>query len=140
MALNIQYGVSTWLWTSPFDVAAIDVLLPKISDMGFDVVEIAVEDPALIDVSKIKKALAANGLKAVVCGAFGPNRDLTSDDASLQKNSLEYIESCLDICAGLETDFFGGPMYSAVGKARMLPQDLRKKEWELAVENLHKVS
>jgi D-psicose/D-tagatose/L-ribulose 3-epimerase len=30
-------------------------------------------------------------------------------------------------------------MYSAVGKARMLAPDLRKKEWELAVKNLRVV-
>jgi len=34
------------------------------------------------------------------------------------------------------TDFFGGPMYSAVGKARMIPPEQRKKEWDLAVHNL----
>lgn len=138
--LNIKYGVSTWLWTSPFNTAAMEILFPKISDMGFDVVEIAVEDPALIDVSKVKKALSDNGLKAIICGAFGTSRDLTSADESLQKNSLEYIEACLEISMHLEAGFFSGPMYSAVGKARMLPPDARKKEWELAVNNLKKVS
>ena len=41
MALNIKYGVSTWLWTSPFTTQSIRELFPKISTMGFDVVEIA---------------------------------------------------------------------------------------------------
>lgn len=139
MALNIKYGVSTWLWTSPFNTAAIDLLFPKISNMGFDVVEIAVEDPSLIDTERIKNALTEFGLEALVCGAFGPGRDLTADDENLQKNSLAYIESCLQICAELGAKFFGGPMYSAVGKARMLSPDMRKKEWDLAVRNLSKI-
>jgi len=42
MSLNITYGVSTWLWTSPFTTASAQELFPKISKMGFDVVEIAV--------------------------------------------------------------------------------------------------
>jgi D-psicose/D-tagatose/L-ribulose 3-epimerase len=46
MSLNIKYGVSTWLWTSPFTTQSIGELFPKVSKMGFDVVEIAVEDPA----------------------------------------------------------------------------------------------
>lgn len=139
MGLDIKYGVSTWLWTSPFTTESAEELFPKISQMGFDVVEIAVEDPSLIDVKKLKKALDLYGLKASICGAFGPSRDLTHTDTSVQDNCLSYIESCLDICVALGASFFGGPMYSAVGKARMIPAEQRKAEWNLAVKNLRKV-
>ena len=44
MALNISFGVSTWLWTSPFSTSSIWELFPKIAAMGFDVVEIALAD------------------------------------------------------------------------------------------------
>jgi D-psicose/D-tagatose/L-ribulose 3-epimerase len=137
MALNIQYGVSTWLWTSPFTTASIETLFPKIAAMGFDVVEIAVEDPSLIDVKAVKEGLAKYGLEATVCGAFGPTRDLTHEDTAVHNQCFSYIANCLDICVALGTPFFGGPMYSAVGKARMVPDEQRKKEWALAVKNLH---
>jgi D-psicose/D-tagatose/L-ribulose 3-epimerase len=140
MSLQIQYGVSTWLWTSPFTTDAIDVLFPKISAMGFDVVEIAVEDPTLIDIRKVKAGLEKYHLKAMVCGAFGPSRDLTHEDVSVHENCFSYIEACFDFCNELGTGFLGGPMYSAVGKARMVPADQRKREWDLAVKNLRKVS
>ena len=136
MALDITFGVSTWLWTSPFTTASIHELFPKISTMGFDVVEIAVEDPSLIDVKEVKKALKLYGLKANICGAFGTARDFTNEDESFHKTSLSYIESCLDFCVEVETNFFGGPMYSAVGKARMLSPEMRKVEWDRAVKNL----
>jgi D-psicose/D-tagatose/L-ribulose 3-epimerase len=140
MGLQIQFGVSTWLWTSPFTTDSIDVLFPKISSMGFDVVEIAVEDPSLIDVQKLRAGLERNNLKAMVCGAFGPSRDLTNEDVSVHENCFSYINACFDICNELGTGFLGGPMYSAVGKARMVPVHQRKKEWDLAVKNLRKVS
>ena len=136
MALDITYGVSTWLWTSPFTTASIHEIFPKISKMGFDVVEIAVEDPSLIDIKEVKKALKIYGLKANICGAFGPARDFTNEDESYHKSSFSYIEACLDFCVEVETKFFGGPMYSAVGKARMLSPELRKVEWDRAVKNL----
>ncbi|MFI5131746.1 MAG: sugar phosphate isomerase/epimerase family protein [Chitinophagales bacterium] len=139
MPLNIKYGVSTWLWTSPFTTQLIGELFPKISKMGFDVVEIAVEDPALIDIKKVNSALNDHGLKASICGAFGNSRDLTNESIQVQQNGLAYIESCLDICKEIGVDFFGGPMYSAVGKARMLGPDQRKAEWDLAVKNLQLV-
>lgn len=136
MALNITYGVSTWLWTSPFTTASIQDLFPKIAKMGFDVIEIAVEDVSLIDIKEVKKALRQYNLKANVCGAFGSARDLTHEDMAVHKNCFSYIESCLDFCLEWGADFFGGPMYSAVGKARMLSAEQRKVEWDLAVKNL----
>ena len=106
MISNIKFGVSTWLWTSPFTTASIDMLFPKIAAMGFDIVEIAVEDPGLIDIFKLKEALQRHNLKATVCGAFGPTKDLTSDDVAIHKNCFSYIEVCLKICAELDTGFF----------------------------------
>jgi D-psicose/D-tagatose/L-ribulose 3-epimerase len=136
MPLNITYGVSTWLWTSPFETANIRALFPKIAKMGFDVVEIAVEDPSVINIAEVKKGLQEFNLNAIICGAFGPGRDLTHEDETFHKNCFSYIEACLDFCVELGAGFVGGPMYSAVGKARMVSPEQRKKEWDLAVKNL----
>ena len=54
--------------------------------MGFDVVEIAVEDPSLIDIKAVKKALEKYNLKASICGAFGPTRDFTHEDPAIHAN------------------------------------------------------
>jgi D-psicose/D-tagatose/L-ribulose 3-epimerase len=102
-------------------------------------VEIPVEDPTLIDVKKVKEALDEYGLEATVCGAFGPGRDFTNDDPAYHKESFKYIESCLNICNGLGAEFFAGPMYSAVGKARLVSPEQKNREWERAVNNLGKV-
>jgi len=139
MSLPVKLGVSTWLWTSPFRTNDAQDLFRKISDMGYQVVEIAVEDPALIDTGIIRSLLSDHGLEAVVCGAFGPTRDLTSDDENLQRIGLSYIVECLDIASALGARFVAGPMYSAVGKARMAPPEQRAREWDRAVNNLRKV-
>ncbi|HEX5667200.1 MAG TPA: sugar phosphate isomerase/epimerase family protein [Chitinophagaceae bacterium] len=139
MSLNVRFGASTWLWTSPFKTGSIDEIFSKVSAMGFDAVEIAVEDPALIDITVLKGALEKFGLIPVICGAFGPSRDLTHEDELVHRNCFEYIEACFDICTAVGAKFLAGPMYSAVGKARMIPADQRKKEWNLAVKNIRKV-
>lgn len=139
MALDVKLGVSTWVWTSPFNTEEAPALFKKIADLGYDAVEIAVEDPQLIDTDKIRAELEKNGLSVIVCGAFGTSRDLTSDDPELQRNSLIYIEECLKIAKELGSAFFAGPMYSAVGKARMIPKEEREVEWSRAVENLRTV-
>jgi D-psicose/D-tagatose/L-ribulose 3-epimerase len=139
MSLNVKFGVSTWLWTSPFTTETID-LFPKIKAMGFDAVEIPVEYPEKINAKKVKAALDQQGLEAIVCGAFGPTRDLTNDDPAVHDTCFQYIVQCLDFCNTWDAKFFAGPMYSAVGKARMVSPEQRKKEWDRAVANIHKVS
>lgn len=134
----ITFGVSTWLWTSPFNREALG-LFPTIKSMGFDMVEIPIEDPELIPIEATRQALADNGLSPIICGAFGPNKDLTHDDPAVHQHCLDYIQACFDIGNALGGKFLAGPMYSAVGKARMLPEDQRKREWDLAVQNLQKV-
>jgi D-psicose/D-tagatose/L-ribulose 3-epimerase len=131
----ISFGVSTWLWTSPFTTDTVS-LFPKIKSMGFDAVEIPVEYPEQIDGKKVKEALDRNGLTPILCAAFGPTRDLTHDDPAIQKNCIDYAMKCFDLCDIWSTRFVAGPMYSAVGKARMVPPDQRKMEWERAVINL----
>ncbi|TDQ19010.1 D-tagatose 3-epimerase [Algoriphagus boseongensis] len=138
MALNVEFAVSTWLWTSPFSTQTIS-LFPKIKSYGYDAVEIPVEDPALIDIQIVKKALADNGLKPIICGAFGPSRDLTHEDPTFHKTCFDYLDSCFEIASELGAGFVAGPMYSAVGKARLVSPEQKKIEWNRAVTNLRKV-
>ncbi len=140
MALQVKFGVTTWLWTSPFTTDSVESIFSKIASMGFDAVEIAVEDPAAIDAKVVKQRLQEYGLRAVVCAAFGPTRDLTHGDPAIHQNCFDYIRSCFNICNELGTRFLAGPMYSAVGKARMVPPEQRRREWDLAVKNLYVVS
>lgn len=138
MTNKIRYGVSTWLWQSPFTTESV-ALFPKIKAMGFDMVEIPVEDPELINGVLVKEALLANGLEAIVCGAFGPTKDFTHEDVDVHENCFRYIEKCFQLCNQWDTDFLAGPMYAAVGKARLISKEQRKIEWDRAVTNLNKV-
>jgi D-psicose/D-tagatose/L-ribulose 3-epimerase len=108
--------------------------------MGFDIIEICVEDPATIDASRINEALKENDLAATVCGAFGPDRDASSEDKNVRANAAKYLEACIDAALELGSPFVAGPMYSAVGKTRLLSRDERVKQWSLAVETLKPVA
>ncbi len=134
--MQLTFGVSTWLWISPFSSEQAATLFPKIKEIGFSTVEIAVEDPSLINPEVIKDVLRENNLDVVICGAFGTSRDLSNDDEAIQKNGLQYIQDCLDIAQQSGASFFAGPMYSAVGKARMVSAEQRKTEWDRSVKNL----
>jgi D-psicose/D-tagatose/L-ribulose 3-epimerase len=130
-------GINLWVWTAPINNASLK-LLNKVAEMGFNTVEIPLESLDAIDAKKTAAKLKETGLKATVCGAFGPDRDLTSDDAAYRVNGLKYIQSALDFCAAIEATTFVGPMYSAVGKRRHVSPAQKKKEWNLAVDGLEK--
>lgn len=135
MALNVKFGVSTWLWTSPFNSDTLQ-FFPKIKSYGYDAVEIPVEDPSLIDITEVKIALADNGLEPIICGAFGTSRDLTNENPTFHKTCFDYLDACFEITAKLGAKFVAGPMYSAVGKARLVSPEQKKFEWDRAVSNL----
>ncbi len=136
MSGKYKLGVSSWLFVSPFTTQSIEPIFEKVAQLGYDAIEIAVEDPQQIDAEKVANALRKYNLTAVVCGAFGTSRDLTSNDPAIHQECFDYIEACLKLCNLWDTNFLAGPMYSAVGKRRMLSPVDRKKEWDLAVKNV----
>jgi D-psicose/D-tagatose/L-ribulose 3-epimerase len=131
----IKFGASTFIWTSPFSNDTLD-LIDKVAGAGFDLIEICVEDPATINTKAINKRLLHTGIGALVCGAFGPDRDVSSDDPSIRANGIDYINICSDIAAELGAPAVAGPMYSATGKTAAVSAEKRAEQWKWASENL----
>jgi hypothetical protein len=114
----VKFGANTFIWASPFATATHLGLLDKAAAMGFDLLEVAVEDPALIDVPVLRRAAAAAGVGVLVCGAFGPDRNLSSAETAVHQQAADYLRWCIDAAAELSSPIVSGPMYSAVGKPR----------------------
>ena len=81
----MKFGVNTFVWVSPCTTAAVKELAPKVKGLGFDVFEISVENPALLDVQQVKTELKKSSLQAIVCGAFGPDRNLCSSNQKYRR-------------------------------------------------------
>jgi D-psicose/D-tagatose/L-ribulose 3-epimerase len=135
----MKFGASTFIWVSPFSNENLHII-EKVKNFGFDVLEICIEDPNTIDTDQIKATLDTNGIKALVCGAFGPTRDISSDDKNIREQGVKYLKKCIDISDELGSPLVSGPMYSATGKTRLLSQSEKKQQWDWAVENLQKVA
>jgi D-psicose/D-tagatose/L-ribulose 3-epimerase len=133
------YGASTFIWTSPFSNEKL-ALIDHAKALGFDILEICVEDPDTIDAPAILERMKTAGVQATVCGAFGPDRDVSADDSPIRENGLAYLRRCIEIASALGASSVVGPMYSAVGKTRMLTPAERQKQWRLAVENIQRAA
>ena len=131
----MRYGASTFIWVSPFSNKTLD-LLDKAKAFGFDILEICVEDPDSLDPASIRARADKAGVALTICGAFGPSRDLSSEDAAVRQNGLAYLKRCVDFAALLRSPFVSGPMYAAVGNTRMLDPAERAAQWARAVASL----
>jgi D-psicose/D-tagatose/L-ribulose 3-epimerase len=133
----MKFGINSLLFTSPFTTQHTR-LFKQFKQWGFDAVEIAFEDPSLIDVSKVKAALDRTGLACcAICGIFGPDRDLRGNSQQ-QKNCLRYLEVIVDAARILGAPVIIGPLYSAVGRAEAYTAQERKTQWKTVANNLKK--
>ena len=132
------FGASTFIWVSPFSTENVD-LLTKVKNMGYDIIEIAVEDTKLIDWTFIKEVARDLALKITISGAFGPERDISSTNLAYRKLGKEYIIDCIKIAEDVESPIFGGPLYSAVGKTRLVSNEQKMQERDWCVETLVEV-
>ena len=69
-------GVNAWVWVSPPTNESIAALAPRVKEMGFDLLELGLENPGDWDPQRMADVFAANDLSAAVCAAMGPDRDL----------------------------------------------------------------
>lgn len=137
---GMKFGVNTFVWVSPCTTAAVKDLAPKVKSLGFDILELACENPQLIDVQQVKRELENNSLMPIICGAFGPDRNLCSADPQFVENAKNYICWLIDAAAELGSPVVCGPMYSSVGKAHLEDEAARAAEWDRAVSGVREMA
>jgi len=137
---GMKFGVNTFVWVSPCTTQAVKELAPKVKNMGFDILELACENPALLNLQQVKKDLQKNAIAPVVCGAFGPDRNLCSTDPNIIENAKIYTRWLIDAAAELGSPVVAGPMYSAVGKEHIADDQARKAEWDRAVSGIRELA
>jgi sugar phosphate isomerase/epimerase len=94
----MQFGASTFIWESPFGDDKLH-LARHVADLGFDTLEICIEDPARVTASAVQQAAADAGVSIAVYGAFGPDRDVSHEDPARRRLGIDYLTSCIDLAA-----------------------------------------
>ncbi len=136
----MKFGVNSFVWVSPCTTAAVRELAPKVRSMGFDLFEISCENPDLLDPKAVKRELEQNGLQGIICGAFGPDRNLCSNDPGVVANAKTYIRWLIDAAEIVGSPVVCGPLYSAVGKEHLDEAAARKAEWDRAVAGVREMA
>lgn len=138
-AAGPRFGVNTFVWRSPFATATDLDLVGHAAELGADVFEVAVEQLELVDGAALRAELERHGLGAVVCGAFGPDRDIGSAAAAKAERTKAYVVGLMDLAVVLGAGVVCGPIYGSVGLARPLPAAERKAEFDRVAAGLREL-
>lgn len=128
-------GLSTFVLASPFtddDGAQFD----RVAALGYDVIEVCIENPALLTADSLNHHAERTGLAVGICGAFGPDRDVSTDDTERSRAGVAYLEHCIDLAAAVGSPHVAGPMYAPTGQTRMLPPEERAAQRRRAADGL----
>lgn len=139
----MKFGIIAITLQRPFQTENLPLLF-KIRDMGFDLVEFAIEDEHHLDYGKAARVLKDAGLDCCICTMLNLQRDLASDDAAARKGGREYLKHCVDAVAEMggrliDGPVIGDPLYFAGrrGVVRDAAEKARKRA--LVVEGLRDV-
>jgi D-psicose/D-tagatose/L-ribulose 3-epimerase len=135
----IPLGVSTFVLASPFSDADLR-LFGKVKSFGYEQVEVCIEDPGRLTAPAVAKAAAEEGLSVLVCGAFGPDRDISHEVEQRRRSGTGYLRHCVDFAAAVGSTLVSGPMYAPTGQTRLLDAGARAAQWARATQSLAQVA
>lgn len=132
----MHFGVNTWVWTSPLTTTELERLAPHVAQMGFDWIEIPLENLDDLDHDRGAEIIRANGLGVSCCAAMGPDRDLIHPDPAIRAGGMTYLYGAIRATAALGATNLVGPLYSAVGRTWQQTPEQRAKDLGILVINL----
>lgn len=125
-------GISTWVWDSPLTDANLRGHLARIAALGFDAVELPLENAGDFTADAVREALESTGLRPFVVGAMSPGRDLVAAAPATVEKTQAYLMDCITMAAGIGSPTVCGPFYARTGRVwRMSPGQRREADAEL---------
>lgn len=135
--MNI-FGINLWNWVPVFNDEHIS-LIDRAANIGFGAVEIGMNQTDF-NYAAVRERVEANNLELTLCAALIKGRDISSFDENIRVNTKKYMIDCLKAAERMNAGLFVGPLYAGGGKAHILSEDDRKREWELAVYGLREIA
>ena len=116
-------AVNTWVWTSPLTDATLGPLARKAAEMGYQALELPLENVGDWDPARTRVLLDDRGLGAIVVGAMGPGRSLIADAGDVAATQ-DYLRSCIAAAVTVGSAVVAGPFYAPTGVTwRMTAQE-----------------
>lgn len=128
-------AVNTWVWTSPLTDETLEPLARKAAALGYDALELPLENVGDWDPARARDVLDTVGLGAIVVGAMGPGRSLVARAGEVGM-TRDYLRSCIAAAQVLGAQVVAGPFYAPTGVTWRMNADERAAVVRELRENL----
>ena len=109
-------GVHALVWAGDWSEASARFAVESTRAAGFDLIELALLDPAATDVAMTRRLLADNGL-AVTCSlGLDEHADVSSEDPAVVARGRDRLAAALEVAHGVGATHLCGVLYSALRK------------------------
>jgi D-psicose/D-tagatose/L-ribulose 3-epimerase len=136
----VQLGVNAWVWISPLTTEGLAEIVPLVAKMGYDLVEVAIEEPGGYDYVRTGEVIRDHGLGVSLVAAMGPDRDLIHPEKEIRDSGFAYVRHCIEAAQALGATNLAGPLYAAVGRTWKATPEERERDMELLVGQLRELA
>ncbi|WP_072313606.1 sugar phosphate isomerase/epimerase family protein [Agrococcus sp. Marseille-P2731] len=119
-------GINTWVWQSPLHDQTAPEAVAHVAELGFDVVELPLEQEGDLTAAAVRPLLEEHGLAACVVGAMGPERALVAADADTVAATQRYLRACIDFAADIGASSVCGPFTAQTGRTWRMDAEERR--------------
>jgi D-psicose/D-tagatose/L-ribulose 3-epimerase len=127
----MKFGVNAWVWISPLTTEGMAQVASRVAEMGFDILEAAIEAPDGYDYVQTGKVIKDHGLGVSLVAALPPDADLLHPDEQVREGGKAFIRHCIEAAHALGATNLAGPLYSAVGRTWKSTPEERERDIEL---------
>jgi D-psicose/D-tagatose/L-ribulose 3-epimerase len=111
-----ELGVHALVWTGGWSEREAALAVAESKRAGYDLIEIPVLDPALVDAPMTRRLLDEYDLKATCSLGLAAATDISSEDRDIVAAGEAMLKSALRCAVGFGSPYMGGILYSAFQK------------------------
>lgn len=130
-------GIHALVWAGDLTPEGARKVITQSKAAGFDLVELSLHDPKVMDVALTRSLLEEHGLKVGCSRGLAFNADVSSDDPAVVAKGVALLEEAVNLTHALGGSYYGGVPYSALGKYGQPVTALGRKH---VVESLRRLS
>lgn len=130
---DAKLGVHNLVFTDQWTEENANKATAAAAEIGFDLFEVLIFDPADLDAKMTGRVVADAGLELRLGMALGNDADIASPDTAISRRGEETVEKCLQIASDLRTPAVSGITYAAFNNYGAAPT---RAQWDSVREAL----
>ena len=131
-----QFGVHALVFTSDWNPATAQAACQTAREIGYDLIEVLIFDPATLDVAATARAAREAGIGLRLGMALSKGSDISAPDPDEAARGEATVARCLEIAAELGTPAVSGITYAAFNSYAAAPTPAQREQVAMALSRL----